>query len=122
MILTEHPELCYNFLYVTSGEMPTSENFTRLPEGYLPATFATTRQIYLYKKELADSKRRKASLQPQHVLHTVETRFLAGQPLGGSDGAVGEGIAAVGAVGKFEALANAAENHRMLADDVAGAD
>jgi hypothetical protein len=34
----------------------------------------------------------------------------------------GRGVAAVGAVDELEALADAAEDHRVLADDVAGAD
>ena len=61
------------------------------------------------------------ALQPD-ILHAVESRLLAGQPLGGANRAMSEGIAAVGAVDEFEALADAAENYRMLADDVAGAD
>ena len=61
-------------------------------------------------------------LQPQHVVHAVKSGFLPGEPSGGADSAVGEGITAVGAVNELEALADAAENHRMLADDVAGAD
>jgi hypothetical protein len=46
---------------------------------------------------------------------------LLGEPLGGAQGAVGEGLAAVGAVDEFETLADAAENDRMIADDVASA-
>lgn len=41
------------------------------------------------------------SIQLQHVLHAVKPWFLFGEPLGGAQGAVGEGLAAVGAVDEF---------------------
>ena len=63
-----------------------------------------------------------ASVQSQHILHAVQPGLFSRQPLGGADGAAGEGVAAVGAVDEFEALADAAEDHGMFADDVAGAD
>ena len=62
------------------------------------------------------------NLQPQHILHGVKPRFLFRQPLCGAQRAVGEGVAAVGAVDELEALADAAKDNRVLADDVAGAD
>ena len=41
-------------------------------------------------------------LQAQHLLHAIETFFLLDQPLGGTDGAAGKGIAALGAVDKLD--------------------
>ena len=38
------------------------------------------------------------------------------------EGAVGEGVTAVGAVDQFQALADAAEDHGVFTDDIAGAD
>src|SRR5262245_26700984 len=60
--------------------------------------------------------------QSQHILHAVETGLLLGQPLGGANSAAGEGVAAVGAVNEFKSLADAAEDNRVLADDVTSAD
>ena len=60
--------------------------------------------------------------QAEHIPHAVKAGLLLGQPLGGSDGAAGEGVAAVSAVNEFESLADAAEDNGVFADDVAGAD
>src|SRR5688572_11424734 len=59
-------------------------------------------------------------LQPQYILHGVETGFPLRQPLSGADGAAREGVATVGAVDEFETLADPTEDHRVFADDVAG--
>src|ERR1044071_1763404 len=69
-----------------------------------------------------DSDMSGRNLKPEHVLHAVQAGLLSGDPAGGAERAVGKSIAAVGAVDELETLADAAENHRVLADDVAGAD
>src|SRR3990167_84871 len=61
------------------------------------------------------------SLQPQHVLHAIEALFLFDQPPGGAQRAARKGIAAVGAVDEFDPLAQASENHRMIAGNISGA-
>ena len=43
-------------------------------------------------------------------------------PLGGAEGAAGEGVAAGGFVGEFEALARRGVDHRVIADHVTAAD
>ncbi len=50
------------------------------------------------------------------MVHTVKPRLSFREPLRGADGAAGEGVAAVGAMNEFEAFADAAEDHRVLAD------
>ena len=54
-------------------------------------------------------------------MHPVQSGVLPGEPSSGADSAVGESVTAMGAVDELEALADAAKNHGMLADDVAGA-
>jgi len=63
----------------------------------------------------------RGSIQPEHVLHTVKTGLLPGEPAGGAERAIRKSIAAVGAVNELDTLADAAEDDGMLADDVAGA-
>ena len=60
-------------------------------------------------------------LKPQHILHAVKPGLFFRQPLRRAQRAAGEGVAAVGAVDEFEALADAAKDHGVLADYVAGA-
>src|ERR1044071_8960930 len=64
-----------------------------------------------------DSDMSGRNLKPEHVLHAVQAGLLSGDPAGGAERAVGKSIAAVGAVDELETLADAAENHRVLADD-----
>src|SRR2546423_2522737 len=42
--------------------------------------------------------------EPQHVGHGIAPRRFAGEPFGGAEGAVDEGVAAGGDVRQFEAL------------------
>ena len=63
-----------------------------------------------------------SSLQPQHVLHVVDASWFVGEPAGGADGTVGEGVAAAGFVGELDALADVGEDDGVVADDIAAAD
>src|SRR5678815_1643688 len=62
------------------------------------------------------------SLKPEHILHVVKPGLFLCQPLCGAQRALREGVAAMGAMDEFEALADAAENHGMFTDNIAGAD
>ena len=62
-----------------------------------------------------------AVFQSQNVLHIVQPR-LAVDPNCGADGAGGEGHAAAGFVGDFDAFAVGGEEGGVVADDVACAD
>ena len=55
-------------------------------------------------------------------MHRVEARRLADHEARRPEGAPGEGVAAVGAMGELEALAETAEGHRVLAHHVARAE
>lgn len=55
------------------------------------------------------------------MLHGVEAGFLAENPLGGAEGAVGKSVSAAGFVGEFEAFSESGEQNGMIADDVAAA-
>ena len=59
---------------------------------------------------------------PEHVLHVVKAVLLVHQPARGAQRATGEGQARFGLVRDLDALAVAGEQHRVVADDVAGAD
>src|SRR6059058_5609350 len=63
-----------------------------------------------------------ASAKGQHVVHVVEPRRLAAQPLRGAQGAHRVGGAALRAHGDLHALTGAREKHGVLAHDVAAAD
>lgn len=43
------------------------------------------------------------------MLHGVEAGFLAENPLGGAEGAVGESVSAAGFVGEFKAFSGSGE-------------
>ena len=62
-----------------------------------------------------------AVFQSQNVLHIVQTCFAV-DPNCGADGAGGEGHAAAGFVGDFDAFAVGGEEGGVVADDVACAD
>lgn len=55
------------------------------------------------------------------MLHGVESGFLAENPLGGAEGAVGKSVSAAGFVGEFEAFSGGGEQDGVIADDVAAA-
>jgi hypothetical protein len=46
------------------------------------------------------------SFQSQHVLHAVQPRLALGEPASGAQRAMGESVAAMGAMDEFEALAD----------------
>lgn len=60
-------------------------------------------------------------VQPEYVLHIVQTRFAV-YPNCGADGTGGKGHAAVGFVGDFHAFAVGGEEGGVVADYVACAD
>ena len=60
-------------------------------------------------------------VQPEYVLHIVQTRFAV-YPNCGADGTGGKGHAAAGFVGDFHAFAVGGEEGGVVADDVACAD
>src|SRR5579884_843564 len=60
-------------------------------------------------------------LQPQHIRHAVPPRALGCQPLGGFEGAVGEGVAVGGDVGQLQPLAERGETGGVATDLVADA-
>lgn len=60
-------------------------------------------------------------VEAENVLHGVEAGFLAENPLGGAEGAVGESVSAAGFVGEFEAFSGSGEQDGVIADDVAAA-
>lgn len=55
------------------------------------------------------------------MLHGVESGFLAKNPLGGAEGAVGEGVSAAGFVDEFEAFSGSGEQNGVIADNIAAA-
>lgn len=57
----------------------------------------------------------------ENVLHGVEAGFLAKNPLGGAEGAVGKSVSAAGFVGEFEAFSGSGEQDGVVADNVAAA-
>src|SRR5204863_5823328 len=59
--------------------------------------------------------------QPEHVAHRVEAGGPPRHPQGGAQCPARQAVAALGAVDELEALAEAAEDHRVVADGVAGA-
>src|SRR6266705_2072741 len=61
----------------------------------------------------------RGSCQSQHSLHVVDAGFLADDPPGGAQGAVGEGLPAAGFVGQFQSFAVRGKDDGMVADDVA---
>src|SRR5487761_1193490 len=63
---------------------------------------------------------RRFSSDLERVDERIGTSGLAGDPAGGAQCAVGEGGAALGAMAEFQALADACEEHRVLAHDVPG--
>lgn len=64
--------------------------------------------------------RRRAGLQHQ-IAHAIAAGRLAEQPLGRMQGTPRKDVAVGGAVHQFHPLAQPGELHRVLADDVAGA-
>src|SRR5262245_2754096 len=56
------------------------------------------------------------------MLHVVDAGSLVDDPLGGTQGAVGERVAAAGLVRQFDPLAAGSENHGVIPDDVAAAE
>src|SRR5699024_6439464 len=85
-----------------------------------PARCGTVRGLRCQASGNGTRKRLPAPASAQQVGHPVPARGAPGEPLRGVKGAVGEDIAARGAVDEFQALAGAAELDRVLADDVAG--
>src|SRR5690348_14175220 len=61
------------------------------------------------------------SLKPEHILHVVKPGLFLCQPLCGPQRALRESVTVMRAMNKFDALADAAEDHGMFAHDVAGA-
>ena len=62
-----------------------------------------------------------ALLKAQHVLHVVQARLLAVGPLSGTQGAVGEGLAAGSFVRQFQPLACAGVHDCVIAHHIAAA-
>ena len=60
-------------------------------------------------------------LETKDILHIVEAGCLLSGPLGGAEGAVGEGFAAGGFVGEFKAFTSTGVDHSVIADDIAAA-
>ena len=54
--------------------------------------------------------------ETEHVAHGVASRLAAFQPKGGTQGACGERLAAVGLVGEFDALFIGDEHDGVVAD------
>lgn len=59
--------------------------------------------------------------EPKNALHGVESGFLAENPLGGAEGAIGESVSAAGFVGEFEAFSGSGEQNGVIADNIAAA-
>src|SRR5579872_6685223 len=58
-------------------------------------------------------------LQPQHLLHAVKAGRLADQPTRGAHRALGIDRPVAGAVRQFQPLADAGEDHLVVADRIA---
>src|SRR5690606_18925430 len=71
------------------------------------------------RNPVRSKKRGRALTQPEHVVHVVQPRRLAGEPSRRSQGASGKNAAIGGLVGYLDPFALTDEHHRVLADDVA---
>src|SRR6185312_14819440 len=69
----------------------------------------------------AQARRPPRRLNPEHVLHRIEARLLAGEPLRCRDRAACEDAPAGGAMRELDHLAIGGEDHAMLAGIVAAA-
>src|SRR4029078_6969188 len=61
------------------------------------------------------------SRKPEHILHVVKPGLFLCEPLCGTQRSPREGVAGMRRLDEFEALADAAEDHGMFTDDIAGA-
>src|SRR3569623_3508138 len=62
-----------------------------------------------------DKKKRRSGSDLEHVVHAVAARRAPPQALGGAQRAAGEDVAGAGAMGEFQALALAGEDHGVFA-------
>src|SRR5580693_4027478 len=74
--------------------------------------------------ELSESQKNEASglLEPQHILHVVDSWTLADDPLGGAQCAVGKSFATGCLVSQFHALAIGGKDDRVVAHHIATAE
>src|SRR5665647_2039116 len=77
------------------------------------------RPLLIDRKRAHTVRPQRALLQPENILHVIDSARLSHYPAGGADSAAREHVTGHGAVGKFDPFPHADEIDGVLTNDIA---